>query len=78
MQRDPNTGKITEFYEVPIRNAGDDAKNSMSMSRAPLPPLEATRGSTAYLPFWPAGFPDPVSELKQNADIHGDGKFTYI
>lgn len=55
-----------KFFEVPIKNANHNAKNSMSMSRAPIAPIEATRGSTAYLPFWPAGFPDPVSNLELN------------
>lgn len=56
---------------MPIRNAGDDAKNSMLMSRAPLPPLEATRGNTAYLPFWPAGFPNPATRNISNVTSDG-------
>ncbi|KAJ8934480.1 hypothetical protein NQ314_013355 [Rhamnusium bicolor] len=60
VQRDPNTGEIIEFREVPIQGAGATAKNSMTLNRAPLPPTETTRGSASYVPFWPGSFPNPV------------------
>lgn len=59
---------------MPIKNAGDDANNSSSMSRAPIPPLEATKGSSSYKPFWPSGFPDPVSHIKFNIDLNNESK----
>jgi antiviral helicase SKI2 len=63
VQRDPNTGEIIEFREIPVQSAGANARNSMSLNRAPAPPSEATRGNASYIPFWPASFPDLVSQL---------------
>lgn len=62
MQRDPNTGEIKEFREVSLQSAGTDAKNSMSLNRAPAPPSESVRGNASYIPFWPASFPEPVTQ----------------
>lgn len=36
-RRDPQTGKIIDFVEEPIKDAGSTAKNSMSMKRQPEP-----------------------------------------
>lgn len=76
VQRDLTTGEITEFYEVPIQTAGATAQNSMSFARAPLPPSEATRGTALNIPFWPGGFPDPVSELTEKKENYSEGLLT--
>ncbi|KAI4466930.1 atp-dependent rna and dna helicase [Holotrichia oblita] len=63
ISRDPLTGKILDFIEVPIKGAGANARNSMSLSRAPGPPTETVRGSNSNFPFWPGSFPDPLADL---------------
>ncbi|KAK9710987.1 DEAD/DEAH box helicase [Popillia japonica] len=63
INRDPSTGKILDFIEVPIKGAGANARNSMSLSRAPGPPTETVRGSNSNFPFWPGSFPDPLADL---------------
>ncbi|XP_063918605.1 superkiller complex protein 2 [Zophobas morio] len=63
VQRDPNTGEIIEFKEILIQTTGANAKNSMSLNRAPAPPSEAVRGNASYIPFQPGSFPDLVSQL---------------
>ncbi|XP_063216378.1 superkiller complex protein 2 isoform X3 [Bacillus rossius redtenbacheri] len=57
--RDPSTGRLLDFREVWVGDQGSTAKNSMSLSRAPGPTNEATRGSANSFPFWPGGFPEP-------------------
>lgn len=78
MQRDLYSGEIITFNEVPIQNAGANAKNSMSFARAPLPPTEATRGTAMNVPFWPGGFPSPEIDLSKSYECDDDGnKFFY-
>lgn len=48
---------------MPIKGAGANARNSMSLSRAPGPPTETVRGSNSNFPFWPGSFPDPLADL---------------
>ncbi|XP_034834097.1 superkiller complex protein 2 [Maniola hyperantus] len=62
--RDPLTGEIVGLEEVSI--PVDDDEDSLSMSRAPLPPSQATRGSTMQNPFLPGGFEE---ELQQMLDV---------
>ncbi|GJQ84402.1 tst [Trypoxylus dichotomus] len=64
VSRDPTTGKVLNFNEVCIEGAGANARNSMSLSRAPGPPTETVRGSNSNFPFWPGSFPNPVIDLK--------------
>ncbi|KAL4715896.1 hypothetical protein ACJJTC_013196 [Scirpophaga incertulas] len=80
--RDPVTGEIVGLEEVNIPI--EDDEESLSMSRAPLPPSLATRGTTTHSPFLPAGFEEDVDKmlhslayLKDNIDINNDepGKF---
>lgn len=80
VQRDPDTGKILQFNEVPIQTVGANAQNSMSFNRQPLAPEEATLGSALNIPFWPGGFPDPVSKLNQkNEDtLDNNGKISNL
>lgn len=74
MQRDPNTGEIIDFREVPIQGAGNTAKNSMSLTRTPAPPSEATWGSISNFPFWPGGFPEVVTDLpEETSKFNPDG-----
>ncbi|CAG9821156.1 unnamed protein product [Phaedon cochleariae] len=69
VQRDPNTGEITDFREISIQCAGANAKNSMSLNRNPAPPTEATRGNASYIPFWPGSFPLPKqNSTRENLD----------
>ncbi|KAJ8924217.1 hypothetical protein NQ315_007008 [Exocentrus adspersus] len=63
VQRDPNTGEIVEFREVPVESAGATARNSMSLHRAPAPPTEATRGNASYIPFLPGSFSDTILDI---------------
>ncbi|KAJ6639246.1 Helicase SKI2W [Pseudolycoriella hygida] len=58
-QRDVQSGAIIDYIEVPIEDAESNARNSMSLKRAPLPPDKATRGSAVNYPFWPGGFDAP-------------------
>ncbi|CAH1977541.1 unnamed protein product [Acanthoscelides obtectus] len=59
VHRNPNTGEIMGFREVPVSSAGTTAKNSMSLNRDPAPQNEATRGNASFVPFWPGSFPLP-------------------
>lgn len=47
--RDPITGCITQMREDILQGAGENAKNSMSMSRAPGPPMEGVQGNLITL-----------------------------
>lgn len=49
---------------MPLQSAGANAKNSMSLNRAPMAPLEMVRGSVSYIPFWPGGFPETMPDTK--------------
>ncbi|XP_017775290.1 PREDICTED: helicase SKI2W [Nicrophorus vespilloides] len=69
VQRDPNTGEITEFKEVPIQGAGATAKNSMSLTRAPGLPSETVRGCASYIPFMPAGFHEAEVDLPTESEL---------
>ncbi|XP_043472430.1 helicase SKI2W [Leptopilina heterotoma] len=55
-RRDPITGKIGDMLEVTLQGTGENAKNSMLMTRAPGPPAEGVRGNTSNFLFWPGGF----------------------
>lgn len=67
MRRDHITGKLTEFYEVSVAEAGSTAKNSMSLHRAPGPVTESVRGDPSNFPFWPGGIPMPEMNLPEKA-----------
>lgn len=43
--RDPITGKIGEMQEIILQGAGETARNSMSMTRAPGPLMDGVRGA---------------------------------
>lgn len=43
--RDPITGKIGEIQEIYLHGAGETARNSMSMTRAPGSLLDGVRGT---------------------------------
>ncbi|XP_055527650.1 SKI2 subunit of superkiller complex protein isoform X2 [Wyeomyia smithii] len=66
--RSYETGEIINFIEVPIQNAGSNAKNSMSMQREPGPAEDSTRGSASNFPFWPGGFDEP-EQIIQLIDV---------
>lgn len=57
-------------------DAGCDARNSMSLRRAPGPIEEATRGSVMNFPFWPGGFEEPEKNIESleidNFDFEND------
>ncbi|XP_045452941.1 helicase SKI2W [Melitaea cinxia] len=63
--RDPITGEIVGLEEVSI--SVDNEAENLSMSRAPLPPSLATRGSTTQNPFLPAGFEDELQKMLDEA-----------
>ncbi|XP_062536304.1 superkiller complex protein 2 [Armigeres subalbatus] len=67
-ERCQETGRIVDFIEVPIENAGSNAKNSMSLRREPGLQDDSTRGSASYFPFWPGGFDEPEKTI-QTLDI---------
>ncbi|CAH0756347.1 unnamed protein product [Diatraea saccharalis] len=62
--RDPITGEIVGLEEISIPTEDDD--DSLSMSRAPLPPSLATRGTTTSSPFLPAGFEEELDRILNN------------
>lgn len=73
--RDPVTGKLGEMHEVPLKSAGETARNSMSMTRAPGPPSDIIRGNTSNIPFWPGGFDEPemiVDSLIEEIDFENN------
>ena len=49
VRRDPVTGKVSGFVEVPVKGAGDTAKNSTSMARRPGPPDQVLTIDTFFL-----------------------------
>ncbi|XP_053984340.1 SKI2 subunit of superkiller complex protein [Hylaeus volcanicus] len=57
--RDPVTGELGKMHEVLVASAGKNARNSMSMTRAPGPVTDDIRGNTSNIPFWPGGFDEP-------------------
>lgn len=65
MVRDPLTGEITGLEEVSI--PVEDDEDNLSMSRAPLPPSMATRGTTTQSPFLPAGFEEELEKMLAEA-----------
>ncbi|KAG5891420.1 hypothetical protein JTB14_031486 [Gonioctena quinquepunctata] len=72
VQRDAITGDIVDFQEVLIHSAGATAKNSMSLTRTPAPPTEATRGNASYIPFWPGSFPLPEANSSKEINREDD------
>ncbi|XP_050675404.1 uncharacterized protein LOC126972592 [Leptidea sinapis] len=59
--RDPVTGQIVGIEEIAI--SVEDDEDSLSMSRAPLPPSLATRGTITQNPFLPAGFEEELQKI---------------
>ena len=49
VRRDPVTGKVSGFVEVPVKGAGDTAKNSTSMARRPGPPDQVLTIDTFFI-----------------------------
>nr|CAD7576251.1 unnamed protein product [Timema californicum] len=79
--RDPSTGQLLDFREVYLSDVGTTAKNSMSLTRAPGPMSEATRGSANNFPFWPGGFPEPSLQdvqLEEDTDINFDNNLLVV
>ncbi|KAJ0173679.1 hypothetical protein K1T71_010828 [Dendrolimus kikuchii] len=71
--RDQITGEIIGVEEVNIPI--EDDEDNPSMSRAPLAPSFATRGTTTQSPFLPAGFEEELQKMleeTQNAEIQID------
>lgn len=46
--RDLITGKIGEMQEIILQGAGETARNSMSMTRAPGPLMDGVRGALSF------------------------------
>lgn len=65
MIRHPLTGEIIGLEEISLPVEDDD--DSLSMSRAPLPPSLATRGATTQSPFLPAGFEEELQKMLDEA-----------
>ncbi|EZA51202.1 hypothetical protein DMN91_012752 [Ooceraea biroi] len=66
--RDPVTGKIGEMQEIILQGAGETARNSMSMTRAPGPLMDGVRGNPSNIPFWPGGFDEPKAPENEFLD----------
>lgn len=49
--RNPVTGELGEMHEVPVTSAGENAQNSMSMTRAPGPARNSIRGKQYIKPY---------------------------
>ncbi|KFB48497.1 AGAP003182-PA-like protein [Anopheles sinensis] len=62
-ERCTETGKVLDFIEAQVQNAGSNAKNSMSLQREPTESLDSARGSASNFPFWPGGFDEPETVL---------------
>lgn len=52
-RRDAQSGKIIDFVEETIKDAGATAKNSVSLTRQPGPIEQQTRGNALNYFFWP-------------------------
>lgn len=63
--RDLITGEITGVEEVTI--PVEDDEESLSMSRTPLPPNLATRGTITQNPFLPGGFEEELQKMLDEA-----------
>ncbi|GBP54350.1 Helicase SKI2W [Eumeta japonica] len=61
--RDLLTGEIVGLEEIELDN--DEYKDSLSMSRPPLPPNYATLGTATQIPFLPAGFEGEFDQFLQ-------------
>jgi len=48
-ERDSLTGEIGKMQEIVLQGAGETARNSMSMSRAPGPLTDGVRGALVLL-----------------------------
>uniref|UniRef100_A0A4W6EMV1 SKI2 subunit of superkiller complex n=1 Tax=Lates calcarifer TaxID=8187 RepID=A0A4W6EMV1_LATCA len=75
--RDPTTGMLLDFTEVPLENTGLSAKNSLSLQRQPGPPSESLRGSNTNYPFLPGEMDSykafsKKSELEEDIDFEKD------
>ncbi|XP_045502663.1 helicase SKI2W [Colias croceus] len=68
--RDPITGEIIGVEEVSIPVEDDEV--SLSMSRTPLPPNMATRGTITQNPFLPAGFEEELEKMLEEAAKTGE------
>ncbi|XP_056597770.1 helicase SKI2W isoform X1 [Triplophysa dalaica] len=74
--RDPTTGMLMGFTEVPLDNTGLSAKNSLSLQRQPGPPSESLRGSNTNYPFLPGGMEElTLEQIKQKSDKEEDIDF---
>ncbi|XP_067012923.2 superkiller complex protein 2 [Anabrus simplex] len=81
VDRDPTTGEVLQFREVPVEDTGCNAKNSMSLRRAPGPSTQSVRGTDANYPFWPGGFPELSTQDTQEdeaGDINFEDDLLYI
>ncbi|XP_026314967.1 helicase SKI2W [Hyposmocoma kahamanoa] len=68
--RDPITGEIIGIEEINVPQ--EDDEDSLSMSRAPLPPSMATRGTTTQSPFLPAGFEEELKKMLEETGQHAE------
>jgi len=55
VERDTNTGLLSDVVEILSPHAGMTNKTSMSLQRIPGPPDEWVRGNSSNIPFWPGG-----------------------
>ncbi|XP_045527687.1 helicase SKI2W [Pieris brassicae] len=68
--RDLLTGEIVGLKEVSVPL--EDDEDSLSMSRTPLPPGLATRGTITQNPFLPAGFEEELEQMLEEATKIGE------
>ncbi|XP_018558121.1 LOW QUALITY PROTEIN: helicase SKI2W [Lates calcarifer] len=74
--RDPTTGMLLDFTEVPLENTGLSAKNSLSLQRQPGPPSESLRGSNTNYPFLPGGMEElTLDQIKKKSELEEDIDF---
>lgn len=74
--RDPTTGMLLDFIEVPLENTGLSAKNSLSLQRQPGTPSESLRGSNTNYPFLPGGMDElTLEQIKMKSDKEEDIDF---
>uniref|UniRef100_A0A8C9TTE0 SKI2 subunit of superkiller complex n=1 Tax=Scleropages formosus TaxID=113540 RepID=A0A8C9TTE0_SCLFO len=67
--RDPTTGMLLDFNEVPALVFGLSSKNSLSLLRPPGPPSESLRGSNTNYPFLPGGMEElTLEQIKKKSE----------
>ncbi|CAK6447145.1 unnamed protein product [Pipistrellus nathusii] len=75
-QRQPTTGQILGFKEVPLENTDLSATTSLSLRRPPGPISQSLWGNPTQYPFWPGGMDEPsITELSTREETEEEIDF---